>query len=246
MSLTPSFIVIATPRKVIRIEEVYRKLQGLSIRDSQENFKKGVFLDTIIKKNYGIMFHVGFEYELKYPIIDGERRVKACQQIPVILFENYVMIRNCTKELKGQVINFLQKYLVKGVALEEMKFEAGMLKSILQNADEIFGISWNPKEQSLKTLDLVSCIGREVRDSYLFNYMEDEPLVSVKIKLEKVQEVPRIGFHKIGLIVVYNRNFNEENLMDALYYVARTILDLYGARIFQKTIDVYFRSNGNK
>lgn len=232
-----SFILYAVPKEKVKLDEIVEKAKQLSIYDSQQNFKSGIFPETITKTDYAVSFEFGFEYSFEYPTLDGVKKAKSVNKVPIIITKQVIAVGNCEKEIESRVLSFIEKNFIKGVSLERVKFDEKGLREVINKAPEILQAGLSPKRKGLERIDKISFIGRRIEESDIWRDYGEEPLVHVKVRVPELPEEPRVGFRKSGVLTIYNRFSTDKILLTLRYLIENIISNFIVLKSFQYKLE---------
>jgi len=233
----PSFILYAVPRERVKLDEIAEKAKLLSIYDDKNDFKSGIFPESVIKKDYAISLEYGFEYPFKYPTLEGPKEAKSVNRVPIIITKQVIAIGNCEKEIENKVLNFIERNFVNGVSLERIKFDEKVLRELISKAPELLQAELSPKRRGLEKVDKISFIGRGIEESDVWRDYGEEPLVHIKVLIPELPEEPRVGFRKNGLVTIYNRFSMDMILLTLRYLIENIVSHFIVLKSFQSKLE---------
>jgi len=233
----PSFILYAVPREKVKLDEIAEKAKLLSIYDDKNDFKSGIFPESVIKTDYAVSFEFGFEYSFEYPTLEGVKEAKSVNRVPIIITKQVIALGNCEKEIENRVLSFIEKNFVNGISLERIKFDEKVLREVINRAPELLQAELSPKRRGLEKVDKISFIGRGIEESDVWRDYGEEPLVHVKVCVPELPEEPRVGFRKNGLVTIYNRFSMDKILLTLKYLVENIISHFIVLRSYQSKLE---------
>ena len=231
-----SYILVQIPKEKHDVAEMRKKVGELSIFHNKEELRSGIIPESLEIIEGTLVFDFAFEYDFKYPTLEGEKEVKAIQRVPLIFMESVLALQNCTRDIQNQVLSFIEENLVTDVQLERMKFNEKILRAAVDSSSDLLQVEFSPKRKGLEQIDKLSCLGREITKSEIWDEYSTEPLLSVRINVPDLYEEARVGFKKEGVITIYNRFSLRMNVLTMKLLVENLILQ-YMSRVFQSKLD---------
>ena len=231
----PSFLFIRHLGIGMSTDELVRKLNELSIENSKKEFKEGILPRSVETQGDIVTCKFGFEYELNYETLQGVKRDKALQKIPIhFLRQNFVAFGYGTSDIQEKVLDFLSK-IIKDCVLTPLRLKENTLRKILDKARDVRQFDLTPVRRGLERVDRLKCIGREITDTELWEDYGSEPLAKIKVNLEGIEEAT-VSFDKRGVITIHQRRFSDAQHAVILNYVAEMILAPYVGKDLQKKL----------
>jgi len=216
-------------------EELIRKLSELSIENSKKDLKEGTMPGSIVEQDDIITVEFGFEYDFNYETLQGVKKDRALQRVPIhFLKQNFIAFGCGTSEIQEKVLSFLGK-IIRNCVLTPLNFEEKTLRIILEKARDVRQFDLTPVRKGLERVDRLRCIGRDLTDTELWEDLSSEPLAKIKVSLEGMEEAT-ISFDKRGIITIHQRRFSNTQHALILNYVAERILSKYVGKSLQKRL----------
>lgn len=233
----PSYKLIPTPDDDLDTDNVEERVESLSARESDEEFRRGTLPETFDRLAVDVFwFEYAIEREFEYETLSGEHTTKILEKHPIVfLGGDFVAIGNCNKEVENELLSFLESHFVPGYALDVLEFEEATLRKIIEQAPDIVKADLNPTKRSeperISGRDRRSLQATDFWDRY-----EGEPVSKVKVKLPNEGTEITVGFDKRGIIVLYERKLTMQEQVSALTYVADNVVSRFITPQYQSTL----------
>lgn len=233
----PSYKLIPTPHDDFDTDNVTDRVETLDARESDQEFQRGTMPETLASIADDVFwFDYAIEREFEYETLSGEHTTKILEKHPVVfLGGDFVAIGNCTKDVETELLEFLETHFVPGYALETLTFQEATLQKIIDEAPDIVKADLNPTRRS-EPEQISGRDRRSLRATDFWDRYEGEPVSKVKVKLPNEGTEITVGFDKRGIVILYEQSLQMKEQVEALHYVADTVVDEFITPNYQKTL----------
>lgn len=226
-----SFIIVKTSKRSIDDKQVKRKIEQLTIYNDSSELRKGIKPETFVSYDDCVFFEFGFEYNWEYPTVEGTSYAKAYHPVKILFIaENFIAIEGISEDELSIVKRFLEDNFVPEIALEPIPFDDKVLRTVIDNARDVFEIEHAPQRKGMETIDRLKYAGRGgVTHSTIHEEYGDEPIARTKVDLREVAGETRVTFNQKGTVTIVQRSEARE-IIPVLKVVVERIIKPYAVQ----------------
>lgn len=193
------------------IENIKKNCVPLGAKNGDE-FRCGTLPTSILSSDNCIYFEYGFEKERYFEVLKDnntiKKKFKVFNKFRIIILRNHLIAISKFKSNKDRdkVINFLEKKIIRGYLLDEIRFNERFLRKLPEKY-EMHQFDFEPVTGNNYSIEIISVKGRtDIKHSEFAEKYFDEPLKSIKIAIEgENRKETEITFYRSGSIRIFQK-----------------------------------------